>query len=102
MGANIGPQVYVFNFTTVGIAINGGHEAMVGSALPAGGMEMGVLCGVAVLRHVCVAFCEAVCRSGRRMLSFVGHEAMVGLCRGHGDGGSVRGRSVETCLCGVL
>ena len=30
MGANVGPQVYVFNFTSVGIAINGGHEAMVG------------------------------------------------------------------------
>jgi hypothetical protein len=33
MGANVGPQVYVFNFTSVGIAINGGHEAMVGCCL---------------------------------------------------------------------
>ncbi len=29
MGANVGPQVYVFNFTTAGIQINGGHETMV-------------------------------------------------------------------------
>ena len=33
MGANVGPQVYVFNFTSVGIAITGGHEAMVGCCL---------------------------------------------------------------------
>ena len=29
MGANIGPQVYVFNFTTAGISVKAGHETMI-------------------------------------------------------------------------